>query len=122
MRHAVELCLKYFVGDLAELSKTGEVFAKNHALAENWALARKLLTSSQLKVSDDELGVIDKMVAALDEIDPRGETFRYPESFKQEQHLKEWNLINFAVLGEWHRKTYDTCHSWHHRLEAALGR
>jgi hypothetical protein len=37
-------------------------------------------------------------VKCIDEVDPKGETFRYPESIKENQHLKDWSLINLRSL------------------------
>jgi hypothetical protein len=121
-RHAIELFIKYLIHDLAKLAKTEVAFSKNHRLAENWDLAKKLITTAKLQTSEAELNVLEEVVACMEEVDPRGEIFRYPESIKGEQHLKDWSLINLVVLQQSHAKTLEVAHSLHHRLEARLGR
>ena len=43
---------------------------------------------------------VDEIINDLTEIDPNGETFRYPTNRTGDYHLQEWKLINLAVLLE----------------------
>ena len=119
-RHAIELSIKYLVTDLARLTQADDRYAPGHSLTANWSKARKLLILSKLKIAQEELAAMDTVVRCIEHIDPRGETFRYPENFKSEQLLKDWSLINIVVLDDWRRKIQDICHEWHGQLEAAL--
>jgi hypothetical protein len=105
-RHAIELFIKYMIHDL-ELTKTEDIFRKNHGLAENWVLAKELIATAELQASETELNALDEVVACMEEVDPRGEIFRYPESIKGKQHLKDWSLINLVVLQQSHAKTFE---------------
>jgi hypothetical protein len=121
-RHAVELFIKYLIHDLAKLTKAKDAFRKDHGLAENWSVAKKLIAVAKLQATEAELRTLDEVVACMEEVDPRGEIFRYPESIKGEQHLKDWSHINLMALQQSHTKTADIAHTLHHRLEASLGR
>jgi len=96
-RHLVELRLKELYGVLAR-----EPAAKNHKLLDLWRRVRPLIEArwptSNRSSSDryghlpreilEELGIVlrtegdldraESLIAALDEIDPRGVSFRYP--------------------------------------------
>ena len=119
-RHAVELFLKYLVTELARLAETDDIFTKNHRLSKNWETAKRLLAKTKFPASAVQIATLDTVVKALEDIDPRGETFRYPESFKNEQHLAEWSLINLVLLDQRREETFGVCHDWHGSLEAML--
>lgn len=119
-RHALELFLKYLINDLAKLNKAKERYRPHHGLKENWQLT--LIAKAELKASGKELAAIGEVVEAIAEVDPKGEIFRYPESIKGDQHLKDWSLINLVVLERSVTKIFDIAHNLHHRLEARLGR
>lgn len=48
------------------------------------------------KEIDDANAVIDDLV----EIDPNGESFRYPISKRGDLHLEDWSLINVTVFAK----------------------
>ncbi|MTD93926.1 hypothetical protein GIW81_06200 [Hyphomicrobium sp. xq] len=121
-RHAMELFIKYLISDLAKLNNAKKSYRPNHGLKENWELALKLIAEAKLKASDRELAAIGEVVEAMAEVDPKGEIFRYPESIKGDQHLKDWSLINLVVLERSAAKTFEIAHTLHHRLETRLGR
>lgn len=121
-RHAMELFIKYLIADLAKLNDAKKRYRPHHGLKENWELALELIAEAKLKASDRELVAIGEVVEAMAEVDPKGEIFRYPESIKGDQHLKDWSLINLVVLERSAAKTFDIAHTLHHRLEARLGR
>ncbi|HVV81330.1 MAG TPA: hypothetical protein VHD59_17170 [Pseudolabrys sp.] len=97
-RHAIELYLKYLITALAKDVGSRKIFKNSHSLSENWAIARSLIEGSRLDATDAELSTFDTLVKCIDEVDPKGETFRYPESIKKDQHLKDWSLINLRCL------------------------
>jgi hypothetical protein len=121
-RHAIELYIKYLITDLAKAAKSWKSFKVGHSLSDNWKTAQKLIKSSGLKATNKEIELMDTAVKCIMEVDPNGGTFRYPESIKGNQHLKEWSLINLIVLETYRTELYEAAYSWHGKLEALFGR
>ena len=65
---------------------------------------------------------MDSVVLAIEEVDPNGQTFRYPESIKGDQHLAEWSIINLAVVSSAYERTFAVARKWHYQIEGLLGR
>ena len=86
------------------------------------SLAKKLIATAKLQASEAELRALDEVVACMEEVDPGGDIFRYPESIKGQQNLKDWSLINLVVLQQSHAKTFEIAQTLHQRLEAKIGR
>lgn len=94
-RHAIELSLKYFSIELARIfsEKNGAKF--NHNLLDNWTIVKKYLV--MIKEFDSGCGLIveiEKILINFNEIDAKGEVFRFPESKGGDYYLKDINLIN----------------------------
>jgi hypothetical protein len=118
-RHAVELYIKYVITDLAKVKGTAHRFKTHHTLLKNWSAAKSLL--KQIETTEEDLDYFEKVVTCIDEVDPNnGQTFRYPESIKGDQHLKEWSTINLPIVQEHNEKIAAIAHTWHVRIESAL--
>lgn len=46
----------------------------------------------------EDAALFEEVIGHIEEVDPAGQTFRYPESIKYDQHLKDWPSINLAVV------------------------
>jgi hypothetical protein len=60
------------------------------------------------------------IVRCVEEVDPSGQTFRYPESIKYDQHLKDWSVINLALLEYYYTIAFRIARDWHYRIEGAV--
>jgi hypothetical protein len=119
-RHAIELFIKYLISDLNKLTKSHTKFKPTHSLVENWRVAKKLIKKTKLKVDTKELEWITHVVDDIMEVDPKGEIFRYPESIKGDQHLKDWSHINLAVVGDVFIKTKKIAERWQGEIEGRI--
>ena len=117
-RHAVELYIKYVITDLAKAKGTDHKFHAKHTLLKNWKVAKHLL--KEIETTEEDMVLFDKVVASIEEVDPNGQIFRYPENIKGDQHLAEWAFINLAIIETHNQKVAEIAHSWHHRIEAKL--
>lgn len=118
-RHAVELYLKYVIKDLAQAKGTGHRFKTGHSLLQNWKAAKSLL--KHIQTAEEEVAYFEKVVTCIDEVDhTNGQTFRYPESIKGDQHLKEWSTINLPTVKAHNARIAEIAHTWHGRIEDAL--
>jgi len=61
----------------------------------NWKRAKRLL--SAIDHAGEDAALFEEVVKHIEEVDPTGQTFRYPESIKYDQHLKDWPSINLAA-------------------------
>lgn len=116
-RHAVELFLKYLISALARKSGSNDKYRTNHSLEDNWKTAIKLVQAAKLQATDEEIEVFAKVVKSIQEVDPKGEIFRYPESMKGDQHLKDWRLINLRLLDNYREKIDQAAYRWKRLIE-----
>ncbi|MCP1967360.1 hypothetical protein [Bradyrhizobium elkanii] len=118
-RHAVELYLKYVITDLAKVKRTAHRFKAGHSLLQNWKAAKSLL--KHIQATEEDVAYFETVVTCIDEVDrTNGQTFRYPESIKGDQHLKEWSTINLPTVKTHNTKIAEIAHSWHRHIEDAL--
>jgi hypothetical protein len=116
-RHAVELFLKYLITAVAKKNGSNDRYRTNHSLEDNWNTAIKLIRASKLQVTDQEIEILAKVVKSIQEVDPKGEIFRYPESIKGDQHLKDWSLINLRLLDHYREETDKAAYRWMKLIE-----
>lgn len=102
MRHSVELRLKDAISELIKLAlyrKTSLEFDLNrsHDIGEIWRFFAAKSASF-----DDRFTIInarlDTTIVDFSEIDPYGQTFRYPLNTKSQKHLVDIGIINFFKL------------------------
>lgn len=117
-RHAVELFIKYAITDLAKATQSNHKFKNKHTLERNWRAAKRLLM--KINPSAEDMAYFDKVVCAIEEVDPNGQIFRYPESIKGSRHLEDWSVINLAVIESHNQETSGIAHRWHHGIEGVL--
>jgi hypothetical protein len=117
-RHAIELYLKYVITDLAKAKGSAHKFKTHHTLLKNWKVAKHLL--KDIETSEEDIALFDKVIACVEEVDPNGQIFRYPENIKGDKHLQEWASINLAIIETYNTKVAEIAHTWHHRIEAKL--
>jgi hypothetical protein len=116
-RHAVELFIKYLISDLAKLTRSKAKFRTTHSLQANWSTAMNLIRQTKLDVDSDEIKLITEVVTDIMEVDPNGNIFRYPESIKGDQHLKDWAIVNLAVVGDIFALIFKVVEDWHFKIE-----
>jgi hypothetical protein len=118
-RHAIELYIKYVITDLSKANGTGHRFKSSHTLGKNWIAAKSLL--GRIETTEEDIGYFEKVVACIDEVDQsNGQTFRYPENIKGDQHLKEWSTINLPTIKAHNEQVAAIARTWHVRIESAL--
>lgn len=102
MRHSVELCLK---GTIAHIQKIAQMrgaslafdLAGSHDINSIW----NFIKAESSKLDERYLAIIneiDSVIKDLGEVDPTGQTFRYPVSSESKKHLTEVSVINFINL------------------------
>ncbi|MBW7973254.1 hypothetical protein [Bradyrhizobium sp. BR 10289] len=80
-RHSIELALK---GTIIEYAKTDDVAAKTdgHDLVALWDRLSASMERWGCSTTDDWGVVVAKQIADIQEVDPRGDRFRYPTDIK----------------------------------------
>lgn len=116
-RHAVELFIKYLISDLAKLARAKAKFRTSHSLGGNWSTAMHLIKTTKLDVNPGDTELITKIVTDIMEVDPNGNIFRYPESIKGDQHLKDWAIVNLAVVNDVFSRLFKVVEDWHFKIE-----
>jgi hypothetical protein len=119
-RHAVELYVKYVIADLSRVQGTGQQYQPRHSLLRNWKKAKKLLKA--IDHTADDAALFEEVVRHIEEVDPTGQTFRYPESIKYDQHLKDWPSINLAVVEQHYARLFAVAKNWQYGIDHAVDR
>ena len=109
-RHGVEDMLKQLAATVSFLCTGKREVCFTHKLIDNWAIVRRYLPD--IDVPQEDIDQAEATVKDLVEIDPTGETFRYPLSSKGERHLEETSLINVEVFGRGMAVLADSLESW----------
>lgn len=103
MRHAIELFLKKFTEDLAEIGALRGValpaFSQvaSHDLSLIWTYVKThaLATDERLV---DHVRKLDEYITDVADMDATGQVFRYPSDVDNKRHLTSIGIINFVVL------------------------
>ncbi|MCE0459938.1 hypothetical protein [Pseudomonas uvaldensis] len=104
MRHSVELRLKGAISALQTLAALKKRvinfdFVGSHDINKIWTFFKtesENLDSRFQKINN----LLEPTILDIAEVDPSGQTFRYPFSTQSTKHLSEVALINFVVLNE----------------------
>ena len=97
-RHGIETALKYLAKMLRfACDETAEV-KLTHKLMDNWKVVRRCM--EKLGEDPDGLSEIESNLKHLLQLDPNGETFRYPEAKDGTFHLQDTSIINVELFGE----------------------
>jgi hypothetical protein len=98
-RHGIEAVLKHLGRELPILCNEKATVKQTHKLLDNWASVRHHL--QQLQAADAKtLDSVEEKLKEIVEIDPNGETFRYPKAKDGKMHLQETSIINAEVFAE----------------------
>jgi hypothetical protein len=119
-RHAVELFIKYLISDLVKLTRSNAKFRASHSLQGNWSTAMNLIKQTKLDVDADEKKLITNIVTDIMEVDPNGNIFRYPESIQGDRHLKDWAIVNLAVVNDAFSLLLKVVEDWHFKIEGRI--
>jgi hypothetical protein len=114
-RHGIELYIKYGIESLAAINRDGTKYRTNHSLKQNWQDFRDG-AENIIEMSAKDLSFIQQTIDCFDEVDPNGQIFRYPESIKGIQHLREWSLINLGRVGAALEIVTGIFKEWHYEL------
>lgn len=102
MRHSVELRLKGAIEEIVEIAKIKNTImhfdsSSSHDINSIWRFFQ-----TQSEAIDSRYAIINSKIepTILDiaQVDPTGQTFRYPVSNTSQKHLTDVSLINFVVL------------------------
>jgi len=97
-RHGIEIALKHLTRVLPPLCNQDAASKLTHKLIDNWKTVRRLLI--KLEEGDEVLDRVESLLMDFVEIDPRGESFRYPESTEGSLLLQDTSIINVEVFGD----------------------
>lgn len=102
MRHSIELRLKETVCYLFRLSEYRERIPdfdldSSHNIGQIWGYIKENAVELDRRYLD-YLNRIDSTIADIAEVDPTGQTFRYPTSNESHKHLVDVALINLHIL------------------------
>jgi len=95
-RHGIETGLKHLGRTLPPLCGQKSKIKLTHNLMDNWRFIRGLLT--ELGEGSELLDRVQSTLIEFIEIDPRGESFRYPLDRDGNRLLQETSLINVEVF------------------------
>lgn len=104
MRHSVELRLKGTVSSLERLSEHRKRLPKfdfetSHDLGKIWQFIKEHSVELDKRYSSYVV-LLDAYISNLADVDPTGQTFRYPTNQESEKHLTDVSVINVVVLKE----------------------
>jgi hypothetical protein len=102
MRHSVELRLKGAIQKLQEISKIRDEnlefnYAQSHDIGQIWNFFNdnsKAIDERYTEINDN----LKTKILDIAEVDPTGQTFRYPFSTESQKHLVDVSIINFLNL------------------------
>jgi hypothetical protein len=97
-RHGIEIALKHLARVLPQFCDETAEPKLTHHLLDNWKTVRRFL--SEMEAGDAGLDQVESLLKDFVEIDPRGESFRYPEGKDGGLLLQDTSLINVEVFGE----------------------
>ncbi|WP_404983429.1 hypothetical protein [Cobetia marina] len=108
MRHSIELRIKNQLLLLQQLSRLKDQSSPleiemDHGINKIWGTF-KTKSASVDKRYYELITLLDRYITDIGKIDPRGQTFRYPESNIKIRHLTEVRIINIERLN--HAFTY----------------
>lgn len=118
-RHGIELYVKYGIETVSAISDVDKKYKFNHSLTKNW-IDFKNDAKNFIEMSDEDIYFVEQTIVCFEEVDPNGQIFRYPESIKGIQHLKEWSLINLGRVGGALEKVTAIFKDWHYKMEGEL--
>lgn len=103
MRHAIELFLKKFTVDLAEIrTLRGDALpafdqVASHDLGLIWAYVKTHASATDERLVDHVKG-LDEYITDVADTDATGQVFRYPCDVENKKHLTSIGIINFVAL------------------------
>lgn len=104
MRHSVELRLKGLIEQLQKIASYKKEsfrfdFAKSHDISNIWGFFKtRAIDIDKRYIAFTDL--LENLILDIAEIDPTGQTFRYPLSSESKKHLTDVSVINFIVLSD----------------------
>lgn len=121
MRHSIELRIKWALGVVSAILKYKKIITlrlkkKEHDIGSIWT-DFKLISET----FDDRLApLIERLspfIQDIADIDPTGQTFRYPRNIKNKKHLVDVSVINFFILREKFREIEELFDEMHRLIE-----
>jgi hypothetical protein len=109
-RHGVEDILKQLAATVSFLCTGRKEVCYTHKLVDNWAIVKRYLP--EIEVPEADIDQAELIIRDLVEIDPNGETFRYPISSRGDVHLEGTSLINVEVFGKGMASLAESLESW----------
>lgn len=108
-RHAIELRLKVALRDVCYLSRTEHPPAMNgHDLIALWRPVIEFFTKLAKSKVDPETQWLGEVIAELNRVDARAQSFRYHRDRRGEEQLTELpKTLSIADVGEKLRSCYD---------------
>lgn len=100
-RHSVELFLKEQIERIGRLRSTAplSVTATTHDLSNLWDEFARVVEAADRRLAE-LLPALADFIGDFAEIDPTGQTFRYPEDNESKRHLVATSIINAKVFKE----------------------
>lgn len=102
MRHSVELRLKGAIDEIIEIAKLKKInlhfnSSSSHDINIIWSFFKTQSENIDQRYIAANLKV-EATILDIAEVDPTGQTFRYPFSNDSQKHLTEVSVINFILL------------------------
>ena len=117
-RHAIALGLKFLGESLPGIWNESLRIELTHRLIDNWNLVRPYLERNAVFDPEQKLiEEINEILNQLVEIDPQGQTFRFPTSTRGEQHLRQVQHINLVVFWSGMEKVNETFEHWFRQVK-----
>lgn len=116
-RHAAELSLKHLATALPGAVGAAVSPRLTHRLRDNWEPIRRILERHPEFEPSTTVPPFEQTIADLEQFDPAGEVFRFPQARDGVLHLSDASLINLTVLCDGVAQTQDIVEFWHYANE-----
>lgn len=120
-RHAIELYLKHFCELLPRIWDEQQTPKLTHKLVDNWKVVKSYLERGDDFIrGKNSIRQFEKILTDFVQIDPTGETFRFPVNRNGGVHLEDSAVINVLVLRDAMLEAHDILETWDQRASAWL--
>lgn len=120
-RHAIELYLKHFCEMLPRIWDEEQLPKLTHKLIDNWGVVKSYLEREDDFIrGNNSIQQFEKILHDFVQIDPTGETFRFPVNRKGGMHLEDSSVINVLVLRNAMLEAHNILEIWHRMASAWL--
>lgn len=99
-RHHIELSLKDLIQTAHTVASGQQGSPEGHVLADLWEQLKKVLWRLDESPRRNDLEAVEAYIRQMEQVDKRGQAFRYATSTEGKPHLREFNLLDIRGFSE----------------------